>query len=56
MLLMMCDQCANQRGLATENADGGYTPEGTVEGVAAGCFPDLYQALSGNMPDQVISL
>jgi sulfur relay (sulfurtransferase) complex TusBCD TusD component (DsrE family) len=56
MLLMMCDQCANQRGLASKNADGGYTPEGTVEGVAAGCFPDLYQALSGNMPDQVISL
>ncbi|MDB4833022.1 SaoD/DsrE family protein [Acidimicrobiia bacterium] len=56
MLLMMCDQCANQRGLASKNAEGGYTPEGTVEGVAAGCFPDLYQALSGNMPDQVISL
>ena len=56
MLLMMCDQCANQRGLASENADGGYTTEGTVDGVVAGCFPDLYQALSGNMPDQVISL
>jgi len=56
MLLMMCDQCANQRGLASENSDGGYSPEGTVDGVAVGCFPDLYSALSGNMPDQVISL
>ena len=53
---MMCDQCANQRGLASENADGGYTTQGTVDGVVAGCFSDLYQALSGNMPDQVISL
>ena len=56
MLLMMCDQCANQRGLASEKTDGGYVPEGTVDGVAVGCFPDLYGALSGNMPDQVISL
>ena len=53
---MMCDQCANQRGLASENSEGGYVPEGTVDGVAVGCFPDLYGALSGNMPDQVISL
>ena len=55
MLLMMCDQCANQRGLADKDGDN-YTPRGTVEGVAVGCFPDLYGALSGNMPDQVISL
>ena len=55
MLLMMCDQCANQRGLADKDGDK-YTPRGTVEGVAGGCFPDLYSALSGNMPDQVISL
>ena len=55
MLLMMCDQCANQRGLADKDGDK-YTPRGTVEGVAVGCFPDLYSALSGNMPDQVISL
>ena len=26
------------------------------DGVPIGCFPDLYQALSGNMPDQVITL
>ena len=55
MLLMMCDQCANQRGLADKDGDY-YTPRGTVEGVVVGCFPDLYAALSGNMPDQVISL
>jgi hypothetical protein len=27
-----------------------------VEGATVGCFPDLYGALSANMPDQVISL
>ncbi len=27
-----------------------------VEGVQVGCFPDLYTALAGNMPDQVITL
>ena len=25
-------------------------------GVPIGCFPDVYKALSGNMPDQVITL
>ena len=29
---------------------------GTVEGVTVGCFPDLYAALAGNPPDQVITL
>jgi hypothetical protein len=24
--------------------------------VPIGCFPDLYKALSGNMPDQIITL
>ena len=28
----------------------------TVKGVVAGCFPQLYSALSTNMPDQVITL
>jgi len=27
-----------------------------VPGVPIGCFPDLYKALSSNMPDQVITL
>ena len=28
----------------------------TVDGVIAGCFPQLYGALGGNMPDQIITL
>lgn len=55
MLLMMCDQCAIERGLA-EGEPGNCTPKGTVAGVQVGCFPDLYAALAGNMPDQVITL
>lgn len=59
ILLMMCDQCALERGLAEGSAGAVPTtvkPVGTVEGVTVGCFPDLYTALSGNMPDQVITL
>jgi hypothetical protein len=29
---------------------------GTVAGVQVGCFPDLYEALSGNPPDHIITL
>ncbi len=68
ILLMMCDMCALERNLAkgeprwcgpdgrgrTEPAE--CVPVGTVEGVQVGCFPDLYSALAGNPPDQVISL
>lgn len=56
ILLMLCDQCATERGLATPNKAGGYRPVDTVEGVQVGCFPDLYAALSTNPPDQVITL
>lgn len=56
MLLMLCDQCANERGLATSVGDGKYEPRDVVEGVHVGCFPDLYAALSGNPPDHVITL
>lgn len=56
MLLMLCDQCATERGLAELNEDGTYRAVGVVEGVRVGCFPDLYAALSGNPPDQVITL
>ncbi len=56
IMLMLCDQCAAARGLAEESPDGGYTPVDTVEGVRVGCFPDLYGALAGNPPDQVITL
>lgn len=69
MLLMMCDMCALERNLA-EGAPRWCDPatglgrkspaecrvKDTVEGVQVGCFPDLYTALSGNMPDQVITL
>jgi len=55
MLLMMCDQCALEHGLA-QGEPGNCTVSGVVEGVQVGCFPDLYAALSGNPPDQVISL
>ncbi|HET8550496.1 MAG TPA: SaoD/DsrE family protein [Bryobacteraceae bacterium] len=46
MLLMCCDQCCYER----EIADKLMAP------VTIGCFPDLYKALSSNMPDQVITL
>jgi sulfur relay (sulfurtransferase) complex TusBCD TusD component (DsrE family) len=55
ILLMLCDQCAAERNLATSNGDG-YEASGTVEGVRVGCFPDLYAALAGNMPDHIITL
>ena len=55
ILLMICDQCAIQRGVATGEA-GDAKVAGVVDNVHVGCFPDLYTALSGNMPDQVISL
>lgn len=56
ILLMLCDQCANERGLAEPDGNGGYKSVGTVDGVRVGCFPDLYAALEGNPPDQVITL
>ena len=55
ILLMMCDQCALERGLA-EGEPGSCVPSGTVAGVRVGCFPDLYAALAPNPPDQVITL
>ena len=62
ILLMMCDQCALKRGLAKgapgdkESIMTKATPKNTVDNVTVGCFPDLYTALSGNMPDQVITI
>src|SRR5919108_656393 len=44
MLLMGCDQCCYQRGIADK----------LIEGIPIGCFPDLYKALSGAKVDQVI--
>lgn len=68
MLMMMCDMCSLERGLAEGEprwcdaaGHGRKTPadcrvKDTVAGVTVGCFPDLYDALGGNMPDQVITL
>lgn len=69
MLLMACDMCALERHLAegqprwcdpvtgqgrSEPAE--CRPVDMVDGGQVGCFPDLYGALAGNPPDQVISL
>ena len=59
ILLMLCDQCALERGLAEGEfgtVPSGCRAVGTVEGVQVGCFPDLYAALAGNMPDHIITL
>jgi hypothetical protein len=46
ILLMGCDQCCYEREI-----DGKL-----VDGAVIGCFPNLYEALAGNMPDQIITL
>jgi len=60
ILLMICDDCAMRRGMAEGTPEqcgsGEVIAKGCVPGVVAGCFPQLYSALSGNMPDQVITL
>ena len=60
ILLMVCDQCAVRRNLAEGTFEqcgtGDVKAKGFVDGVVAGCFPQLYGALSGNPPDQVITL
>ena len=55
IMLMMCDQCALERDLAT-GEPGSCEVSGTVAGVTVGCFPDLYGALAGSPPDHVITL
>ena len=60
ILLMICDQCAVRREMAEGDfhqcGTGEVRAKGTVDGVVAGCFPQLYDALAGNPPDQVITL
>ena len=56
IMLMLCDQCAAERDLAEADGQGGYRAKGTLPGVRVGCFPDLYGALAGNPPDQVITI
>ncbi len=68
LLLMMCDGCALERGLAlgeprwtTPQGEGRKEPAPcrpapqVVEGVEVGCFPDLYRALEGRV-DLVLTL
>lgn len=57
ILLMLCDQCAIERGLA-EGVPGECSPRNTVADaeVSVGCFPDLYAALATNPPDHIITL
>ncbi len=60
MLLMVCDQCAVRRNLADGSFEmcgsGQVKAKGLVDGVVAGCFPQLYKALASAQVDQVISL
>ncbi len=60
MLLMICDQCAVRRNLAEGTLEqcgkGEVRAKGTVAGVQAGCFPQLYAALAPAAPDLVITL
>jgi hypothetical protein len=46
ILLMGCDQCCYERGIADRLS----------EGIPIGCFPDLYRALAPAGVDQVITL
>ena len=60
ILLMVCDQCAVRRNLADgtfeQCGSGQVKAKGLVDGVVAGCFPQLYSALAGSPPSYVISL
>jgi sulfur relay (sulfurtransferase) complex TusBCD TusD component (DsrE family) len=60
MLIMACDQCALRRDLAEGDFEmcgtGSVKPKNMIEVGQVGCFPQLYKALSGNMPDLVITL
>ena len=46
IVLIGCDLCCYERLIA----------EKLVDGATVGCLPNLYEALAGNMPDQVITL
>ena len=60
ILLMVCDQCAVRRNLAKgtfeQCGSGDVKADGIVDGVVAGCFPQLYEAFGDHPPDQVITL
>jgi len=60
ILLMACDQCALRRDLAEGTFEqcgtGNVRPKNMIEVGQVGCFPQLYGALSGNVPNLVITL
>ena len=60
MLIMACDQCALRRDLAQgsfeECGSGNVSPKNMIDVGQVGCFPQLYSALSGNIPNLVITL
>ena len=60
MLLMACDQCALRRGYTegdfSECGSRTLTHQVLIAGATVGCFPQLYEALSGANLDQVITL
>ena len=60
MLIMACDQCALRRDLAEGTFDGCGTgsvkPKNMIDVGQVGCFPQLYKALGGNLPNLVITL
>jgi len=60
MLIMACDQCALRRDLAEGTFDicgtGSVKPRNMIDAGQVGCFPQLYQALGGNLPNLVITL
>jgi len=60
MLIMACDQCALRRDLAEGTFDscgtGSVVTKNMIDVGQVGCFPQLYKALGGNLPDLVITL
>ena len=44
------------RACPSPGSPGGVKAKGAVAGAVVGCFPDLYEALSGNPPDHVITI
>ena len=59
MLIMACDQCALRRDLAEGDFEmcgsGSVKPKNMIDVGQVGCFPQLYAALGGNMPNLVIT-
>ena len=58
---MLCDRCAERRGIAerVDDRDTGrarYEPWNTFENVTVGCFPGLYGALAGIGVDHTVTL